>query len=63
MHKGGSEDDQNWEPVASPDKTYNLLDLTNGVREELGIADLEAGDYTQMRLLLSTASRISGLTS
>jgi len=54
VHMGGSEDDQNWELVASPDKTYNLLDLTNGVREELGIADLKTGDYTQMRLLLAT---------
>ena len=26
VHIGGSEDDQNWELVASPDKTYNLLD-------------------------------------
>ena len=55
VHMGGSEEvDQNWKLVANPDKTYNLLDLTNGVREELGIADLEEGGYTQMRLLLAT---------
>lgn len=41
-----------WQTVASPNKTYNLLDLVNGVRETLGIADLDAGHYSQMRLIL-----------
>jgi hypothetical protein len=41
-----------WKVVGSPNKTYNLLDLINGVREELGISDLAAGDYTQMRLII-----------
>jgi hypothetical protein len=41
-----------WQTVASPDKTYNLLDLVNGVRESLGLATLDAGHYTQMRLVL-----------
>jgi len=44
--------DCNWRVVASPGKTYNLLDLVNGVREQLGIAELEAGSYTQMRLII-----------
>jgi len=53
VHKGGSEDsDANWETVASPNATYNLLELVNGVREELGLATLESGSYTQMRLIL-----------
>lgn len=42
----------NWETVASPDKTYNLLDLANGVTKQLGVTDLPGGDYTQMRLLI-----------
>ncbi|MEJ2699811.1 MAG: DUF4382 domain-containing protein [Desulfuromonadales bacterium] len=41
-----------WQTVASPDKTYNLLDLVNGVRDSLGLATLDAGHYTQMRLVL-----------
>jgi len=36
----------------SPHKTHNLLELQNGVREELGIAELAEGDYTQMRLII-----------
>jgi hypothetical protein len=41
-----------WQTVASPNRTYNLLHLVNGVRETLGIADLDAGHYSQMRLIL-----------
>ena len=41
-----------WKVVAAPNKTCNLLDLINGVREELGISELDAGDYTQMRLII-----------
>lgn len=56
VHSGGDEnEDVSWRNVLSPDKagkTYNLLDLVNGVREELGIVDLEKGRYTQMRLII-----------
>ncbi|TET87004.1 MAG: DUF4382 domain-containing protein [Desulfobacteraceae bacterium] len=48
VHKDGG----SWEVVASPEKTYSLLDLVNGVRERLGLSELEAGNYTQMRLIL-----------
>lgn len=41
-----------WETVASPQQTFNLLELVNGVREDLGLATLEAGHYTQMRLII-----------
>jgi hypothetical protein len=41
-----------WKVVASPNKTYNLLDLVNGVREQLGISELDAGNYTEMRLII-----------
>ena len=38
--------------MAEPNKTYNLLDLVNGVRADLGIATLPSGHYTQMRLII-----------
>jgi hypothetical protein len=44
--------DGSWETVAEPNKTYNLLDLVNGVRANLGIATLPSGHYTQMRLII-----------
>jgi len=46
--------DQSWQTVASPDKTYNLMELVNGVLTQLGVADLESGPYTQIRLILKT---------
>jgi hypothetical protein len=47
MDEGGS-----WQRVASPNKTYNLLELVNGVREQLGITEIETAHYTQMRLII-----------
>ena len=41
-----------WITVATPDKTYNLLELVNGVIAMLGVAELESGYYSQMRLYL-----------
>ena len=47
VHK---EEGGRWEVIAGPNRTYNLLQLVNGVREELGIALLETGHYTQLRM-------------
>jgi hypothetical protein len=41
-----------WEVVAEPQQTYNLLELVNGVTENLGSRFVPAGTYSQMRLLL-----------
>ncbi len=49
VHK---DEDSHWQVVASPYTTYNLLELVNGVRESLGITDLETGHYTQMRMII-----------
>jgi hypothetical protein len=64
IHLGGSENNPgNWKSIAllrSP-ITVNLLDLTNGVREQLGIVELPAGNYTQMRLIIGSTPEDSGL--
>lgn len=55
VHTGGNENvPGNWTSVDMPASpmTVNLLELVNGVREDLGLADLRAGDYTQMRLII-----------
>jgi hypothetical protein len=51
VHISGAGDDS-WQTVASPQKTINLLDLMNGVREEFNLATLPTGHYTQVRLHL-----------
>ena len=50
------DDDDTWQTVASPNQTYNLLELVNGVRETLGISSLDTGHYTQMRLIIGETS-------
>jgi hypothetical protein len=57
VHKKGNGNGNNsWQSISAPNlpKTFNLYDLTNGVREEIGLADLEIGSYTQMRLIIGT---------
>lgn len=46
--------DSGWEEITlNPARKINLLDLTNGVLENLGQKTLPAGQYTQVRLLLA----------
>ncbi len=51
-------DKAGWDTLTGPDlnlpKTFNLLDLVNGVIADLGAVELEAGHYNQMRLLLGS---------
>jgi hypothetical protein len=47
-----SDGDGSWITVATPGKTYNLLELVNGVIASLGVTELESGLYSQMRLYL-----------
>jgi hypothetical protein len=60
---GGNENNPNsWYSVDMPrtPMTVNLLDLVNGVREDLGLVDLEAGAYTQMRLIIGQTPERNG---
>ncbi|NOR56670.1 MAG: DUF4382 domain-containing protein [Sulfurovum sp.] len=48
-----TEDEAGWKIVAEPNKTYNLLELQDGVKAFLGEENLTAGHYTQVRLILA----------
>lgn len=53
--EGASDTDGGWTDITlSPAKKINLLNLTNGVLEALGQTSLEAGRYTQLRLVLDS---------
>ena len=57
VHQASSanDNDAGWsEVVLNPAQRIDLLDLTNGVLAELGQTPLAAGQYTQVRLALST---------
>ncbi|MEW6079787.1 MAG: DUF4382 domain-containing protein [Thermodesulfobacteriota bacterium] len=49
---GEADEGGEWTTVAVPETTYNLLELVNGVMEQLGLTNLPAGVYTQVRLYL-----------
>ncbi len=54
-HKSASasDSDPGWSEITlNPARKINLLDLTNGVLEDLGQTPLPAGHYTQLRLVL-----------
>jgi hypothetical protein len=41
-----------WNTILHVHQTFDLTTLSNGVRKELGIVNLDPGHYTQMRLIL-----------
>jgi hypothetical protein len=51
---GSGDGEAEWQTVATLNQTYNLLTLVNGVTAALGSAQLEAGTYNQLRLILGT---------
>jgi hypothetical protein len=54
VHRPDAPENQ-WMTVITPDATFNLLELVNGSADPIGVAYLDPGTYTQMRLLLGTA--------
>ena len=48
----GDEDDGEWLVVATPNITYNLLELQGGITSFMGEELIPSGDYTQLRLVL-----------
>lgn len=65
VHQSGAAGDgaSGWSEITlSPARKINLLDLTNGVLEELGETSLPVGRYNQLRLVLDANTR-SGLAN
>lgn len=52
MQAAGAGEAAGWQILPAVGGTYNLLELVNGVMADLGVADLPAGSYAQMRLIL-----------
>lgn len=44
-----------WLPVATPDRSFNLLDLQNGVTARLGQAEIPPGQYRAVRVTFDPA--------
>jgi hypothetical protein len=46
------DEEGSWETILHVGKTFNLMELADGVRAQLGIVELEPGHYTQMRIMI-----------
>jgi hypothetical protein len=51
---GNVDPSRGWVTIATPNQSYNLLDLQNGTTVNLGQAILPTGDYRGFRLILDT---------
>lgn len=49
-----TDNEEGWETISTPMELFNLLELTNGAYAVLGEAELEAGTYEQIRLILNS---------
>lgn len=54
----GSDDENGWYSIMDDSITVNLLDYQNGAVLDLGEAELEAGQYNQIRLLLGSENNV-----
>jgi hypothetical protein len=50
--------DTGWVVISEPQERYNLLELVNGAHVVLGEAELDAGHYPQIRLILGNDNSI-----
>ena len=58
VHKNGFDSTSGWHIVNNNTATYDLLKLRNGASAILGNNSLEAGAYTQIRLITGSGSNI-----
>jgi hypothetical protein len=58
VHRSGSDSTSGWFVINNNTATYDLLRLRNGASVVLGNNYLDAGNYTQIRLIIGTGSNI-----
>lgn len=58
VHKSGADSISGWVVINNNTATYDLLTLRNGASVVLGNSSLDAGHYTQIRLIIGTGSNI-----
>ena len=58
VHKSGTDSTKGWSVINNNAATYDLLTLRNGASVVIGNNLLDAGHYTQIRLIIGTGSNI-----
>lgn len=58
VHKSGSDSTSGWITINDSLRYFDILTLTNGISAVLGTAQLDAGKYTQIRLILADSNYV-----
>jgi hypothetical protein len=58
VHKAGADSNSGWFVINNVTATYDLLTLRNGASVVLGNTALDAGIYTQIRLIIGSGSNV-----
>lgn len=58
VHRAGSDSTSGWFVINNDTATYDLLRLRNGASVVLGNSSLDAGSYSQLRLIIGTGSNV-----
>jgi hypothetical protein len=58
VHKGGADSNSGWFVINNNTATYDLLTLRNGANVVIGNGSLDAGNYTQIRLIIGAGSNV-----
>lgn len=58
IHKTDAAENSGWYIINNVEETYDLLTLRNGASAVLGNAKLDAGHYSQIRLLIGSGSNV-----
>ena len=58
VHRSGSNDNSGWFVINNTLRSFDLLQLRNGASVVLGDSILQAGDYTQIRLILADGNYV-----
>jgi len=58
-HKNGADSTSGWQVISDSSETVNILNLTNGKTRLIGSQNLDAGSYSQIRLVLGSNNTIT----
>lgn len=61
IHKNGTDSTSGWQTISTQPVTVNLLNLANGKTKLIGSNIIDAGDYSQIRLLLGSNNSVTTL--
>lgn len=59
IHKNGTDSTSGWQTISTQPVTVNLLDLANGKTKLIGSNLIDAGDYSQIRLILGNSNTVT----